>query len=179
MNAFSHSDYTGSGGRSRVIRLPGSDQLTVELHPDSFTLLWSSFVDASRWATSVPLLAPARPGTAIVFAQEDAEPRAMPSYALAPEIATAAEAPVFVRLDYDDRVLTWEPKHEDTFGAVAVLTNVVDTHYFQRCLKLTGTPAIAAAASALVREAWSLVERFPAGQLMVEEDEDEGTPMPS
>src|SRR5262245_44080532 len=104
--------------------MPGSDQLTVELHPDSFTLLWSSLLDAPAWTASLPLLAPAEPGTATVFAEDDEEPRTMPSFALAPEVASSPTPPAFVRLDYADRVLTWEPEHEGTLGAVAVLTNV-------------------------------------------------------
>jgi elongation factor Tu len=164
-------EYEASGGVSRVYEFEGGDLLVVEPHRDSFTFLWSTELPVRAWFRHLSPMLPEAGGSAFVIGDMHAEPLEYPAGNLAAGLGDRSGVE-FVRIEYPDRVLTWEaPQRDDAddpawaHGEAAILTDTFDREYIARCIDLTGTPELRRMAEALVSTSASLVSDFTDGRL--------------
>lgn len=168
--------YQASGGRSLLIRLDDGNEVQVELHLESYAVLWSSQLSASAaWRNLAPLL-PGMPREVIavradgIIVDDDA--------ASALDLITSDNpndqvGVTFFRLDYEDRVVSWEKcqmNSPDTglwveVAQLGLLAKRFDADYLVALMRNTA-PRLGVDAPALVRQAADVVRgSFPTAKL--------------
>jgi hypothetical protein len=160
------SDYytSSDGGESRWLELDDGSEFVTEVHEESFTFLWSSDLRAGEWLDRVWPMLPEAPGTAVLLGAMEQNPIQVAVKSLSDHFAEVEDALQFMRLDYEDRVLSWQTQTE-RFGETALLAGVLDKDYVVDCLMRTGAGLVAETARDLVLESMPLLERFPFGRL--------------
>lgn len=168
--------YQASGGPSALMQL-GDQELQVEIHHQSYALLWSTELQADAVVRNIePFLPRARCEAVVVYAdgfEVDGESgpvmRAIMSGADAKQIA-------YVRLQYDDRAVTWEQRRVTLIGSerwfvagqVGFVADRLDQGYIEALIEQTASYRLSPIAAELAGRAANVVAaigRFPMGDL--------------
>lgn len=160
-------EYEASGGAARVYELSGGDVFVVEPHRDSFTFLWSTALPVTAWLASLSPMLPAGIGQALVIQNHRSEPSRYDPHDLGHRLEHQIDV-AFVRIEYADRVLTWEAPQDaaaettgPVYGEAALVRDVVDRGYIVQCIQATATPQLRQSAYVLLSESMALVSAFP------------------
>lgn len=176
------SEYEASGGTSRAYQLSEAEQLYVEVHPESYSVLWPSVLSDSDLAGQLASFLPQAGRRGVVYStvakslkvydlpEVDAQRFLIQARSEAGEIG-------FARIDYDDRVLTWELSEPDSGrpNEIGFLAQTFDPSYLVVLVRETGTSSAAQAAEEVIYGSRDIVARFSEGNLY---PDDLGTPGP-
>lgn len=169
--------YTASGGESLLMRLDNGDEVQVEIHVDSYSVLWSSQLSA---AATFRNLVPLMPGAPLEAMAGDVDGTVTDGDVTAVLAVIASDDArrrlAFFRLRYEGRIVTWEqrPLHSPDSGRwivvaeVGILLTCLDEGYLAELIRNTA-PRLSVAASALVRRAAKVITSatgsFPVAEL--------------
>jgi hypothetical protein len=169
--------YASSGGESLLMRLDDGDEVQVEIHVDSYSVLWSSRLSA---AATFRNLVPLMPGAPLEAMAGDIDGTITDGdvTAVLTVIANddARRRLAFFRLHYEDRIVTWEQRPVSSpdsgrwivVAEVGVLLSCLDEGYLAELIRSTA-PRLSVAASTLARRSaeviMSEVGRFPVAEL--------------
>lgn len=169
--------YQASGGTSLLMRLDDGDEVQVEIHLESYAVLWSSQLSASAALRNLVPLLPGAPREAIAVHADGtvAEDVATVLDLIAEDDTNSQIDIAFFRLRYEDRVVSWEEcrvKSPDTglwveMAQVGFLADRLDENYLVELIRNTaprlgvGAPALGRLAAEVVADAG----RFPAAKL--------------
>jgi hypothetical protein len=169
--------YQASGGTSLLMRLDDGDEMQVEIHLESYAVLWSSQLSASAAFRNLAPLMPGMPREAIAVRANGT---------VADDVASvldliAGNDPndqidiTFFRLRYEDRIVSWEEcrvNSPDTglwveVAQLGFLADRFDEGYLVELIRNTA-PRLGVSAPTLGQRAAEVVAdagRFPAAQL--------------
>ena len=168
--------YQASGGLSALMQLD-DQELQVEIHRQSYSLLWSTELQADAVFRNVePFLPRVRCETTVVYAdglQVDGESVRMLRATLR---GTGAKQIAYVRLQFDDRAVTWEQRRVSLIGSdrwfiagqVGFVADRLDQRYIEAMIERTASYRLAPIAAELARRAADVVagiRRFPIADL--------------
>jgi hypothetical protein len=174
------TDYLASGGHSRALRIDQYESFQVEIHPASYSLLWSTEHTARSVVEHLHSLLPAHPSRVITRQPEGISNIANETHSDNRSIHDMPSDATFVRLEYADRVLTWEPHaYAEPSGLnyaepaeLGFLAEQVDWRYIAQLIRKTATPRIAGSVDELIAYTAALVSDFPAGTLFPRDGSD-------
>lgn len=167
------TSYMASGGLSSLIQLD-DEELQVEIHRKSFSLLWSTDLPVDSVMRNIqPLL----PGVPL-----DAEVVYVDGFAMDKEPAAAMEAIArgedarqfaYLRLQFENRAVSWEQRRVSVLGSsrwfvagqVGLVVDQLDEAYIETMIERTASRRLAPIAADLARRAANTVRfagRFPA-----------------
>jgi hypothetical protein len=168
----SKTDYLASGGHSRAFHIDERESFQVELHPASYSVLWSTKLMAPAVVEHLHSLLPAQASRVIVLELKDNSRVVYESPHMEQPLYGMPSAVGFVRLEYGDRIFTWEPHSGSDPSAPQVepaelgfLAEHVDWGYIAELLRRTATPQIAQSVDELIADTSALVSDFPHGTL--------------
>jgi hypothetical protein len=170
------SEYQASGGTSRVFELNEDEQLKIEVHKDDYAVLWPTEFSDSEVSARLARLLPPNCRRGIVHA-EDADSHRI--YELSGRetrefldgIHSELGALDFVRIDYDDRVVTWEGRNGNgpRPNEIGFLAEQFDPSYLVALVTSTATRRVIEIAQQAIYNAADIVDRFPAQSLFPDE----------
>lgn len=168
--------YMASGGESLLMQLDDGDEVQVEIHLDSYSVLWSSRLSA---AATFRNLAPLMSGAPLEAVAGDVDGTVTDGgVTVVLDLIANDDAHrrlAFFRLQYEDRIVTWEQRpasSPDTgrwivLAEVGVLLSRLDESYLAELIR-SSAPRLTVAASALARRAAVVIaraDRFPVAEL--------------
>lgn len=172
------SEYQASGGTSRLFEVGKDEQLQIEVHPDSYSVLWSSELSDSELSMRLDALLPRSSRRVVVSARKQESHNIYDiSGGGAKEILSklhdALRSLDFVRIDFDDRVLTWEcgDVNHQRPNEVGFLAERFDPSYLTALLTSTATGRVTEIAEEAIYSAADIVSRFPSETLYPDEAE--------
>jgi hypothetical protein len=165
--------YVASGGLSSLIQLD-DEELQVEIHRDSFSLLWSTDLLADSVIRNILPMLPGVPLEVEVAYVDGLAVEREPAAAMR-AIARGEDARqvAYLRLQYEDRVVSWEQRRVDLIGSsrwfvagqVGFVADQLDAAYIESMIVRTASRRLAPIAPHLasrVAKVVGLAERFPA-----------------
>lgn len=166
-------EYTASGGPSLLIQLDNGNEMQIELHEDSYSVLWSTELSVAGVVSCLTPFLPPSPVEAL--AVDDSGAVASDDVAgVMRVIRDAPERLTFVRLEYDDRILTWERRALRSLATerrwvaaeVGLAASQFDEEYLASLLRETASPYLASSATKLAGKATKIVTaRFSVANL--------------
>lgn len=170
------SDYEASGGTSRIYEVTEDEHLQIEVHPESYSVIWPTELSEEGVSNTLARLLPHTGQRAIVHTPGQASHENYDLSGLDVEgflrvFTDRVREPDFVRIDFDDRVLTWESCEfpEQRFNEIGFLARQFDPSYLVALINATGTPSVVAVAEEAINASSDIVERFPYAELYPDE----------
>jgi hypothetical protein len=169
---LAETSYMASGGLSSLIQLD-DEELQVEIHRQSFSLLWSTDLLADSTIRNVRSLLPGVPLEAEI-AYVDGMAIDQDPFATMETITRGDDARqiAYVRLQFEDRVVSWEQRRVHLLGSsrwfvsgqVGFVADQLDQAYVELMIERTASRRLAPIAAELARRVANTVEaagRFP------------------
>jgi hypothetical protein len=170
------SEYQASGGTSRVFKMDEDEQLQIEVHKNDYAVLWPTMLSDSDISARLGGLLPQTCRRGIVHVEREDSHRI---YELSGQetrefidgIHSELGPLDFVRIDYDDRVLTWEGRQGDggRSNEIGFLAEQFDPSYLVALVTSTATRPVIGIAEQAIYGAADIVGRFPSQSLFPDE----------
>jgi hypothetical protein len=169
---LSMSEYKASGGTSRLFEVRSGEELRIKVHKEDYAVLWPTELTDSELSIRLRELLPTTDLRVVAHAEDADSHRSydlsgQERLALLTRMLSDLGSVDFVRIDYDDRVLTWERRndHHERPNEIGFLAETFDPAYLVELVRSTATREVAAIAEGAIYESTDIVGRFPTQSL--------------
>jgi hypothetical protein len=166
---FSEGRYGSNGRESALLQRADGEYLQVEAHEETIALLWTTSHDAQPLFEGMRALLPAGgqatigvvKGGRLEIDESEAEP-------IIAALASGFAPWRFVRLDYEDRAMTWDPEVRPIssaatgpVGELGILAEGFDLSYLASLVNVTATQSIRADFDSLISRVRDITVGYP------------------
>lgn len=179
MPRMTTTEYETQDGRALLVELGDGEELTVERHGNSWSVLWSCSLPAPEALRRVAELLPSSGLASFSTLDESVTSRSgqpldeVPSARISELVDEVGDSLTFARLDYKDRAVTWEVSPGKRKrgrwlarpGEMGLMAAKRDDDYLVRVIEATATPLVVRAVHELARTVGTLLTDVPPARM--------------